>query len=245
MTARRAIRRSLMWVWVLSLVLLCGCGARDLSDSMSSSKGSKAIPNLSRASDKTALNMFLSNFSESNLCGSTGSRRFDVELASIPELADLAFTNYAQNGGKVEYVAFRDCNVRASVVSLNRTLKHLCGMEVDDWSCLGTDSNDWYVYHDGYVYTQITNGFLLCGPTVATSVSPGKDGTVRVRFDAYYQLANETGYTLTGKTQYSMSERQLNKLLGVGGPNRRGTAVLKAMGTQGGWEFTLMSWELD
>ena len=200
-----------------------------------------SIPQLSDTSDYQALNLFLSNFSESYLCG-YGSRTFNASHSSSFERAQLAFTNYAQNGGAVEYVDYGMYNVRVPVSKLNNTLDHLLGFSMKGgWSDLSRWSGAYY-YEDGYLYTQITNGFLLCGPTVATKVTRRSDNTIKVKFHAYYQTSAQTGYQIGGKAQYGMSESELNRLLHVSGPNKRGTAIVRVSGGRGNWDFELVRW---
>ena len=145
-----------------------------------------------------------------------------VSLSASPEhLARFAFTNYAQNGGAYETMSNARWNVRVPVAKLDAILERLCGTTLDDWSELNSTSSS-FLYEDGYVYTQITNGFPLNGPAVTTSVEGWRKGTFRVEFDAYSYPKEKTGYKIGDRSQYSMTEPQLNNLLGVSGPDRRG-----------------------
>ena len=76
------------------------------------------------------------------------------------------------------------------------------------------------------MYEFITDGFRTYGPARALAGHTNPDGTLTVTFDAYYYDDKTTHYEVGDGSQYSMSEAELNKLLGVAGPNARGYAVL-------------------
>ena len=202
---------------------------------------SRPRPDLSNASDQRALNVFLSNFTETGI-GLTNRKGyvFNRYNASTQEYAHLAFWHYYQNGGSVETGDWKLGNVRAKASKLDSVTDYLTDRVVKNWASLN-NGDGWYRYKDGYVYTTMTNGIYLCGPAVALYVRDNGDGYLRVGFDGYYQSSSQTGYTVGDDRQYSMSESQLNRLLGVSGPNGHGAAVVDYWWANGKWNFRLVS----
>ena len=223
---------ALLVAWDAHPTMACAAPARD-------------IPDLSKEEDYRAFNIFLSNFSEGGVGLSMyANEREFVSLSASPEhLARFAFTNYAQNGGAYETMSNARWNVRVPVAKLDAILERLCGTTLDDWSELNSTSSS-FLYEDGYVYTQITNGFPLNGPAVTTSVEGWRKGTFRVEFDAYSYPKEKTGYKIGDRSQYSMTEPQLNNLLGVSGPDRRGYAIVWANKSDGEWKIQLVKYVL-
>ena len=235
------MRRSRLTLLLVAAMLLVALIA---PARMAQAAGTKRqLPSLSNQEDQRGLNVFLSNFSESGVCEGLYDKEFVSLFASTQDLANFAFTNHAQNGGKVEDTRRGKWNVRVEASKLDALLDRLCGTTVADWEDLNRHSQ-WFQYYDGYVYTQITNGFALYGPAVATRIEGYRKGTLKIYFDAYYYPAAQTRYKIGDGSQYGMTETQLNRLLGVKGPNRRGYAVVWANQTQDGWRYTLVSYKL-
>ena len=201
----------------------------------------RTMPNLNNASDQRALNVFLSNFTEAGMgLSNRNGYVFNRYRASAQEYAHLAFWHYYQNGGRLEEGSWRLGNVRVKASKLDAVTDYLTGRVVTNWASLN-NTEGWYRYKDGYVYTEVTGGRWMCGPAVAVYARSNGDGYLRVGFDGYYQDSAQTGYSVGDGSQYSMSESQLNRLLGVSGPNGYGTAIIDYWWADGKWNFRLVS----
>ena len=201
----------------------------------------RSMPNLGNASDQRALNVFLSNFTEVGM-GLTNRNGyvFNRYRASTQEYANLAFWHYYQNGGSVETGNWKLGNVRVKASKLDAATDYLTGRVVKSWANLN-NTDGWYRYKKGYVYTEVTGGRWMCGPAVAVYARDNGDGYLRVGFDGYYYDNGQTGYSVGDGSQYGMSESQLNRLLGVRGPNGYGTAIVDYWWANGKWNFRLVS----
>ncbi|MDO4796443.1 MAG: hypothetical protein Q4A01_00310 [Coriobacteriales bacterium] len=235
---RRTCRALLLAIAVLTLFVLA-----PTRTALATIGSARSLPNLSRSADQRGLNVFLSNFSEAGVCEGLYDREFVSLGATTQDLVNFAFTNHAQNGGAVEDVSRGKWNVRVKASKLNALLERLCGTTIQDWGDLNRTSQ-WFQYDKGYVYTQITNGFPLYGPAVASYITQHRKGTLKVYFDAYYYPAAQTRYSIGDGSQYSMNVSELNKLLGVRCPNRHGYAVVWANQTKDGWKYQLVSYTL-
>lgn len=201
----------------------------------------RSMPSLSNASDQRALNVFLSNFTEVGM-GLTNRNGyvFNRYRASTQEYANLAFWHYYQNGGNVEFGNWKLGNARVKSTKLDAATDYLTDRVVKSWANLN-NTDGWYRYKKGYVYTQVTNGKWMCGPAVAIYARDNGDGYLRVGFDGYYYDSGQTGYSVGDGSQYGMSESQLNRMLGVRGPNGYGTAIVDYWWGNGKWNFRLVS----
>ena len=212
----------------------------DDHDSDAAIKG-RSMPSLSNASDQRALNVFLSNFTEVGMgLSNRNGYVFNRYRASTQEYANLAFWHIYQNGGKVEFGNWKLGNARVKATKLDAATDYLTDRVVKSWSNLNS-TDGWYRYKKGYVYTQVTGGKWMCGPAVAVYARDNGDGYLRGGFDGSYYDNGQTGYSVGDGSQYSMTEGQLNRLLGVRGPNGYGTAIVDYWWANGKWNFRLVS----
>ncbi len=167
------------------------------------------------------LNIFMSNFSESDLPNFSEIKKLSYEdmtwfarsyallnKYSLYEEADRDFDNGM------------DCNIRIHEKYIKDIVKKYFGLSLDE-----KKFTENMMYYDGYFYNQVTGGQISEGFTVVNKVEKIGNNKYKVYCDVYYTDGMDNKY-YSYTQQQAEKERQKNDIVFV--KDKTGTAIIDA-----------------